>query len=97
MIVRFVTYHALPEKDVEIWLREVASEVRGVEGMHHVEFIRSQNDPTQYGAVMHFRTKEDLDEYKSAGLYRRLVQSISDSWLNDSKPVNDQVFEGLDI
>ncbi|MBV7332027.1 hypothetical protein KFU94_28125 [Chloroflexi bacterium TSY] len=97
MIVRFVTYHALPDKDVELWLSEVASEVRGVEGMRRMELIRSHNDPSQYGAMQVFRTKEDLDEYKSSGPYQRLLQSIQDSWLDDSKPVDEQIFNVLDI
>ena len=97
MIIRFVTYQALPDKDVEVWLQEIAAELRGVEGMYHVEFVRSQHNPKQYGAAMHFRTREDLDEYKSTGPYRRLAQNIRESWLDDSKPVNEQIFEVLDI
>ena len=49
MIVRLVTYRALPDKDVEGWMRDIASELRGVSGMRHVEFVRSLSDP--FGSV----------------------------------------------
>jgi hypothetical protein len=97
MIVRLVTYRALPDKDVEGWMRDIASELRGVSGMRHVEFVRSLNDPFQWGAVMHFRTKEDLDNYKATGPYQSLVQGLREAWLDETKPVNDRVFEVLDI
>lgn len=97
MILRLVTYHAKPDKDVQTWLQEVAAEVRGVEGMHHVDFVRSHDDPTQYGSIMKFRTKEDLDEYKASGPYERIVQNIRESWLDESKPIQEQIFDDLDI
>lgn len=97
MIIRLITYHALPDKDVEGWLRGTASELRGVPGMRRVEFVRSHSDPTQYGAVMYFRTKEDLDNYKATGSYQRLVESLREAWLDESKPVNEQILEVLDI
>ena len=65
MIIRLVTYHALDGKDVERWMQTSALELRGVEGMRHVEFIRSKTNPSQYGAIMHFRIIEDLDNYKN--------------------------------
>ena len=64
MIIRTITYHALPGKDVELWMQTSASELRGLKGMRQVEFIRSQSDPSQYGAIMHFRNMTDLDNYK---------------------------------
>jgi hypothetical protein len=48
---------------------------------------------------MHFRTIEDLDDYKSkeSGTYQTLVRSIRETWMEDTKPVKEQVFEILDI
>ena len=99
MIFRLVTYHALNGKDVERWMQTSASELRSVKGMRHLEFIRSKTNPSQYGAIMHFRTIEDLDNYKSkeSGTYQTLVRSIRETWMDNTKPVNEQVFEILDI
>lgn len=97
MIVRLITYHALPDKDVEGWFESSATELRGVQGMRRVEFARSRSDPSQWGALMYFRTQEDLDNYKATGPYQSLVQSLREAWLDESKPVNDQVFEILDL
>jgi hypothetical protein len=67
--------------------------------MRHLEFIRSKTNPSQYGAIMHFRTMEDLDQYKSkeSGTYQTLVRSIRETWVDNTKPVDEQVFEILDI
>ena len=99
MIIRVITYHALPGKDVERWMRTSASELRGVQGMRRVEFIRSQSNPSQYGAIMHFRNKAHLDNYKEnqTGTYQTLVRSIREDWLDASKPVTEEFFEVLDI
>ena len=99
MIIRIITYHALEGKDVEGWMKDVVSELRGVKGMRHTEFIQSQSDPSQYGAIMYFKNKANLDNYKEnqAGTYQTLVRSIRESWLDDSKPVTEQIFEVLDI
>ena len=99
MIIRLVTYHALDGKDVERWMQTSALELRGVEGMRHVEFIRSKTNPSQYGAIMHFRTIEDLDNYKNkqSGTYQKLVRSTREKWMDKAKPVNELVFEILDI
>jgi hypothetical protein len=99
MIVRVVTYHALQGKDVEKWMNTSTSEIRGVQGVRRVEFIRSKSDPSQYGAIMLFRNKADLDNYQEeqAGTYQTLVRSIRETWLDHSKPVTEQIFEILDI
>ena len=99
MIIRVVTYHALPDKDVERWMKCMASELRGVKGVRHMEFIHSQNDPSQYAALMHFSTKEDVDNYKNneKGTYQNLVRSLRETWMDASKPVSEQIFEVLDI
>ena len=99
MIIRVITYHALPDRDVERWMQTSTSELRGVKGMRRLEFVRSQSDPSQYGAIMLFRNKADLDNYreKQAGTYETLVRSIRETWLDESKPVNEQIFEVLDI
>ena len=99
MIIRIVTYHALPVKDVERWMQTSASELRGVKDMRRLEFVRSQSDPSQYGAIMHFRNKATLDNYKEnqAGTYQTLVRSLRESWLDESKPVTEEIFEVLDI
>ena len=99
MIIRVVTYHALPEKNVERWMKSVACELRSVRGMRHIEFIHSKNDPSQYAAIMHFSDREALDNYKcnSDCTYQNLVRSMRETWMDESKPVNEQVFEVLDI
>ena len=98
MIIRTITYHALPGKDVELWMQTSASELRGLKGMRQVGFIRSQSDPSQYGAIMHFRNMTDLDNYKEneTGTYQTLVRSLRETWLDESKPVTEQIFEVLD-
>ena len=60
-----------------------------------MEFIHYKTNSFQYGAIMHFRTLEDLDNYKSkeSGTYQTLVRSIRETWTDDTKPVNEQVFE----
>jgi len=97
MIIRHITYHALPGKDVEGWLKSVASELRGVNGMREVLFIRSEGDPSLWGALMYFRSVDDLETYKTSGPYKRLVESLRDSWLDESKPVSDHVYNIQDI
>ena len=99
MIIRLVTSHVLDGKDVERWMQTSALELRCVKGMRHLEFIRSETNPSQYGAIMHFRTIEDLNKYKSmeSGTYQTLVRSIRETWMDNTKPVNEQVFEILDI
>jgi hypothetical protein len=99
MIIRIVTYHALDDKDVERWMQTSALELRCVKGMRHLEFIRSKTNPSQYGAIMHFSSIEDLENYKSkeSGTYQKLVRSIRETWMDNKKPVDEQVFEILDI
>ena len=99
MIIRVVTYHSLPGKDVERWMKCCAVQLRCIKGMRHLEFVRSKYDPSQYGAVMHFKSIEDLDNYKKneSGLYQTLVRSIQETWMDRSKPVDEQVFEIMDI
>ncbi|MGD2142128.1 MAG: hypothetical protein PVH79_01455 [Candidatus Bathyarchaeota archaeon] len=97
MIIRHITYHALPGKDVEGWLKGIASELRGVQGMREVLFIRSESDPSQWGALMYFRTVNDLENYKKSGPYKRLLKSLSETWLDESKPVSDHIFKIQDI
>jgi hypothetical protein len=99
MIIRVVKYHALRGKDVEKWMETSASELRGVKGVRRVEFFRSQSDPSQYGAIMLFRNKADLDNYKEeqAGTYQNLVRSVRETWCDTSKPVTEQIYEILDI
>jgi len=96
MIIRIITYHAAEGKDAEGWLKDSISEVRGVKGMRHAEFVQSLSDPSQYGAIMLFNTKEDLDNYKETGPYKSLVQSLRENWLDESKPVGEQIFEVVD-
>jgi heme-degrading monooxygenase HmoA len=99
MIIRVVTYHALPGREVEKWMETSASELRGVKGIRRVEFFRDQNDPSQYGAIMLFRNKADLDNYREgqAGAYQSLVRSVRETWCDNSKPVTEQIYAILDI
>ena len=48
---------------------------------------------------MHYVTIEDLDNYKikESGTYQKLVRSVRETWMDNTKPVNEQVFEILDI
>ena len=99
MIVRVVTYHALQDKDVEKWMETSASELRGVKGVRRVEFFRNQSDPSQYGAIILFRNKADLENYtkEQAGTYQKLVRSVRETWCDNSKPVTEEIFDILDI
>ena len=99
MIIRVVTYHALQGKDVEKWMETSASELRGTNGLRRVEFFRDHSDPSQYGAIMLFRNKADLDNYKEgqAGPYQSLVRSVRETWCDNSKPVIENIYEILDI
>ncbi len=99
MFIRLVTYHAIDGKDAERWMQTSALELRGVMGMRQVEFIRSKTNPSQYGAIMHFRTIEDLENYKNkeSGTYQTLVRSIRETWMDKTKQVNELIFEILDI
>ena len=97
MIIRHITYHALQGKDVEGWLKSIASELRGVQGMRQALFIRSESDPSLWGALMYFRTVSDLENYKTSGPYKRLVESLRETWLDKSKPVSDHVYKIQDI
>ncbi|MFH1008866.1 MAG: hypothetical protein V1800_15430 [Candidatus Latescibacterota bacterium] len=97
MVIRVITYHALPDRDVAGWMRNVAPKLRDVPGMRAVEFAQSHGDPFQYGAVMHFGAQEDLDTYRATGPYQNIVESMRAAWLDESKPVHDQILEVLDI
>ena len=99
MIARVITYHAVQGKDAEKWMKTSAPELRGVRGVRRVEFFRNQNDPSQYGAIIIFRKKADLDNYKEeqAGTYQTLVRQIREIWVDNTKPVTEQVYEILDI
>ena len=48
---------------------------------------------------MLFNSIEDLENYKNkeSGTYQKLVRSIRETWMDNTKPVNEQVFEILDI
>ena len=96
MIIRLIAYHARPGTDVVAWAREHAAEMRGVPGMRKVEFFHSVDDPSQWGATMHFRTSEDLKTYKATGAYKGLVESLTKAFLDRTKPVHEQLFEVID-
>jgi hypothetical protein len=99
MIARVVTYHAIQGEDAEKWMKTSASQLRGVKGVRRVDFIRNQSDPSQCGAIMLFRDKADLDNYKEeqSGTYQTLVRHIRETWVDNSKPVTEQIYEILDI
>jgi hypothetical protein len=40
---------------------------------------------------------DDLEAYKATGPYKSLVKSLSESWLDKSKPVSDKVYEVIDV
>jgi hypothetical protein len=99
MVIRVVTYNAIQGKDAEKWMETSASELRSLKGVRRVEFFRGQSDPSQYGAIMLFRDKADLDNYKEeqVGAYQTLVRQIRETWVDNSKPVIEQIYELLDI
>ena len=99
MIMRVVTYHAIQDKDFITWMETSASELRGVKGVRRVEFFRNQSDPSQCGAIMLFKSKADIENYKEeqAGTYQKLVRSLRETWCDNSKPVTEQFYEILDI
>ena len=97
MIIRVISYHARPDTDPEGWLQEVASEVRGASGMRLATFMQSRSDPSLWGAIMRFGSIEDLEAYKATGPYKSLVESLRESWLDESKPVTDMVYDVLDV
>ncbi len=49
------------------------------------------------GALMYFRSVDDLENYKTSGAYKKLVESLSEAWLDESKPVSDHVYKIQDI
>jgi quinol monooxygenase YgiN len=95
LIIRVVAYHALPGRDVMAWMKRVAPVLRGEEGLRQVEFMRSTSDPSLWGAVEHYGSKEELEAY-----YRRRekrYKEMKDTWVDTSKPVHEHIYELLDI
>jgi hypothetical protein len=99
MIIRVVTYHTTKGEDAKKWMETSATELRSVKGVRRVEFIQNQGDPSQYGGIMLFRDQADLDNYKEeqTGKYQTLVRQIRETWVDNSKPVTEQIYEILDI
>ncbi len=96
MIIRIITYYAQPDKDVTSWVERHLSKAGDAPGVESVEFIRSISDPSQHGGIFRFRSREDLDRYKSSDAYRELLESTRAEWLDLSKPVQEQIFELLE-
>lgn len=96
MIVRVVTYGAQSLEAGRAWAERRASDLRGVEGVRHVDFIQ-QEDPPRLGAVIHFNSRRDLQRYKESGPYEQFVQEMRENVIDESQPVRDRVFELLDI
>jgi hypothetical protein len=65
--------------------------------LRHVEFVRSIDDPSGWGAVFHFTTLDDLDAYKTTGAYKQFVKSLTDAFLDPSKPVYEHIFDLIDV
>ena len=97
MIIRLVVYHALPDKDPLAWCREQATAIRAIPGLRQVEFVRSIDDPSGWGAIFHFATQADLDAYKTTGAYQQFVKSLTAAFLDASKPVYEHIFELIDV
>lgn len=95
VIIRVVAYHALPDRDVIAWMKEIASTLRGEEGLRQVEFMRSTNDPSLWGAVEHYGSMEDLEGYYSRREERYKI--MQDTWVDKSKPIHEHIYELLDI
>ena len=97
MIIRVILYHARPDSDPVAWIKEHAAEIRGVPGMRKADFFRSIDDPSQWGAVMYFRTKKDMETYKTTGAYKNLIPSLTEAFLDKTKPVHEQLYEVIDV
>ena len=65
--------------------------------MREVLFIRSEGDSSLWGALMYFRSADDFKNYKTSGPYKKLVESLRKAWLDESKPVSDQIYKIQDI
>ena len=96
MIIRLVVYHALSDRDPLAWCREHATAVRAVPGLRRLEFVRSTDDPSRWGAIFHFATRRDLDKYKATGAYQSLLTSLTAAFLDRLKPVYEHMFELVD-
>ena len=95
MIIRVVAYHALPDKDVIAWMKRIASELRGKEGLRQVEFMRSTSDPSLWGAVEHYGSMRDLEAYYLRREKR--YNEMQETWVDKSKPIHEHIYELLDI
>jgi quinol monooxygenase YgiN len=96
MIIRKITYMAKPGKDILEWIKNNSQAMRAVKGMRKVEFIRSKNEPDEWGALMYFHKQKYLDKYKESGPYKDLVKSLSE-YADMTKPIKDEVFEYLEV
>lgn len=96
MIIRIVTYYARPGSDPEKWMQDHGERPRRVDGAGRTVFFQSTSDPTAYGAVMYFHSAADLERYRASEVHRDLVRSIREEWLDDSKPVEEQVLRVLE-
>jgi len=96
VIVRRISYMAKPGKDMMEWIKNNCQAIRGVDGMRKVEFIRSNANPDEWGALMYFHKMKYLEKYKESGPYKDLVKSLSE-YADMTKPITDEVFDYLDI
>ncbi|MHA2163892.1 MAG: hypothetical protein ACXABF_15870 [Candidatus Thorarchaeota archaeon] len=96
MSLRRISYHVREGEDAEGWIRDHAAEMRGVDGMERVEFLRSESEPSQWTALMYFASSKKLEEYKSTGPYTALVGSLREI-LDESKPVTEEIFKPTDL
>ena len=96
MISRIVTYYARPGSDPQKWMYDHGEKARRVDGAGRTVFFRSTSDPTAYGAVMYFHSMADLERYRGSQVHRDLVGSIREDWLDEAKPVEEQVLRVLE-
>ena len=65
--------------------------------MRQATFMRSISNPSLWCSIMRFGSLEELEAYKATGPYMELVKNLRESWLDESKPVTDTVYEVLDV
>jgi hypothetical protein len=97
MIIRLVLYHARSDSDPLAWVEEHGDEIRGFPGIRRVDFVQSKEDPSRWGATMHFSSKAELEVYKESMLFKRILESLTEEVVDSAKPVYEHLFELVDV
>lgn len=87
---------AKPGKDMMEWIQNNCQDLRAIKGMRKVEFIRSQSNQEEWGALMFFNKTQDLKNYKETGPYKEFVKKLSE-YADMNKPITDELFDYLEV